>query len=72
MLDRAFDRARDGIVDFFAAGTPAQGQFRCAECGYGIIIKAELPTCPMCASTSWEGGSWALSARPDRRPAALL
>jgi cold shock protein len=29
-------------------------EFRCAACGYGIIVSGALPTCPMCRATSWE------------------
>jgi hypothetical protein len=29
-------------------------EFRCARCGYGIIVSGALPTCPMCRTTSWK------------------
>ena len=29
-------------------------EFRCAACGYGIIVSGALPTCPMCRATSWK------------------
>ena len=28
---------------FLAAGLEAEGEFRCAECGYGVIVRKELP-----------------------------
>ena len=32
----------------------SSGEFRCARCGYGIIVSGALPTCPMCRTTSWD------------------
>jgi hypothetical protein len=26
---------------------------RCATCGYGITVRADLPACPMCQTTDW-------------------
>jgi hypothetical protein len=43
-----------GYVTFFAAGAPAQGEFFCSECSYGVTIQQQLPLCPMCGGTSWE------------------
>ena len=37
----------------FVAGASARGEFQCAECGYGIVVHRDLPTCPMC-----HGGDW--------------
>ena len=39
---------------FFAAGREATGEFRCAECGYGAIVRSVLPPCPMCRGLVWE------------------
>ena len=44
----------DGVPVFLAAGTPAIGEFRCAECGYGIAVRRLLPQCPMCRGLAWE------------------
>ena len=52
------ERLDGDFVEFLAAGTHAKGQYRCAQCGYGITIHAELPPCPMCAGTSWELSPW--------------
>jgi hypothetical protein len=49
-------RAEPGYVHFHAAGDEARGDFRCAECGYGVCVSRTLPTCPMCGSASWERG----------------
>jgi hypothetical protein len=43
-----------GYVAFFAAGAPAQGEFFCSECSYGVSVQQQLPLCPMCGGTSWE------------------
>ena len=49
----------DGEPVFFAAGQEATGEFRCSECGYGVIVRSVLPACPMCQGLGWEepGGS---------------
>jgi hypothetical protein len=52
--------ATDGDeVVFAAAGDHVKGEFRCAECGYGITVCRDLPQCPMCSCTTWEAVSWA-------------
>jgi rubrerythrin len=43
-----------GFADFAAAGTGVAGEFRCANCGYGAVVRRELPSCPMCGGTVWE------------------
>ena len=42
------------FVEFYAAGKPAVGEFRCSECGYGIVVQRLLPSCPMCGGGAWE------------------
>ena len=58
MLDHRPETTTDDFVPFVTAGARATGQFRCADCGYGITIHAELPICPMCAGTTWEETEW--------------
>jgi hypothetical protein len=41
-----------------ASGDPAKGEFHCAECGYGVIVHAALPICPMCGGDAWEQAAW--------------
>lgn len=48
----------EDFVLFHASGEPAKGAFQCAECGYGVVVTGALPTCPMCAGTSWEEAPW--------------
>ena len=45
-------------MEFFATGTPAAGEYHCAECSYGITLHSELPVCPMCGGESWEQVDW--------------
>jgi hypothetical protein len=47
--------ARDGVPVFLAAGSDATGEYRCADCGYGVTVRLILPVCPMCRGQSWEG-----------------
>jgi rubrerythrin len=37
-----------------AGRAPVAGEFRCAECGYGVVVQRVLPQCPMCGGTAWE------------------
>lgn len=39
---------------FFVAGGRAHGDYRCAECGYGVTVRSTLPYCPMCRGNVWE------------------
>jgi hypothetical protein len=47
-----------GIV---AAGQGRKGkraEYRCAACGYGIIVYGQPPSCPMCSEPRWEHVEW--------------
>jgi hypothetical protein len=46
------------FVDFYPSGTRAAGDFRCAECAYGVFVVRELPRCPMCGQHVWERVAW--------------
>ena len=48
----------EDFVRFWAAGESGKGEFRCAECAYGVTVYATLPVCPMCAGKSWEQTAW--------------
>jgi len=41
-----------------STGQPGKGDYRCAECGYGIVAFRTLPECPMCRGTSWTAQGW--------------
>jgi rubredoxin len=65
MLDDAGKQAEQpgDYVDFYAAGAPAKGVFRCSGCGYGVTVQAKLPRCPMCGGTTWEAVASRLAER---------
>ncbi len=56
MLDEAWtlEVQESNYVVVRAAGTLANGTFRCSACGYGVTINAALPRCPMCSGETWE------------------
>ena len=60
MLDEAMrPGSADGdYVEFLSAGTVAAGAFHCSSCGYGVTVRGDLPSCPMCAGTVWEPAPW--------------
>ena len=65
-----FERA-DAATTSRRAGGHAKGEFRCAECGYGVVVSSVLPSCPMCHGDTWEAAPWrpftrAASPPPDR------
>jgi hypothetical protein len=56
--------AADGDeVVFATAGDHVKGEYRCAECGYGITVCRDLPKCPMCSCDVWEAVTWGPFAR---------
>ena len=54
-------------VEFRHTGEQAKGEFRCAECGYGIAVVKTLPLCPMCGAQAWEESTWSPFARAEGR-----
>ena len=56
----------DDFVAFRETGEDVSGSFRCAECGYGVVIAATLPICPMCGGTAWEDAEWSSPSRAPR------
>lgn len=51
---RRLEAADEGVPAFLAAGTEADGEYYCADCGYGVAVRRTLPTCPMCGGETWE------------------
>ena len=51
------------------SGEAANGDFRCAACGYGVVVLRSLPRCPMCAGQIWvasdRGPLRRVSAEPE-------
>jgi rubrerythrin len=52
--ERAVLSSESGEPVFFAAGRAVSGEFRCSECGYGVIVRSVLPACPMCRGLVWQ------------------
>jgi rubrerythrin len=34
------------------------GEYRCSECGYGVVVAHAPPRCPMCRGVAWEAVAW--------------
>jgi hypothetical protein len=55
----AEDSALEGGM--LAAGGGRKGkraEYRCASCGYGIVVYGHAPSCPMCSGARWEHLEW--------------
>jgi hypothetical protein len=53
--------ARTGGIregDRVEAGMRGAGEYRCLECGYGIVTLSLVPDCPMCHGAQWEAVRW--------------
>ena len=49
--EEAAGRSEDHV---WHEGHPVHGDFRCRHCGYGVSVRRELASCPMCGSTEWD------------------
>jgi hypothetical protein len=69
LLQDAHVRGADpgDLVQFWQAGVSAKGEFHCTDCGYGVTVFRQLPSCPMCGGSEWEQSAWS----PFQRPATL-
>ena len=64
---RAAEESFDGeYVAFWPAGAPGKGEFSCVACGYGAVVRGELPSCPMCGEQLWERAAWSPFRRASR------
>lgn len=52
--ERAAASRGDGESGFLATGQEVGGEFRCSGCGYGVVVRSVLPSCPMCRGLVWE------------------
>ena len=55
--------AEDAVVEggMLAAGGGRKAtriEYRCAACGYGIVVYGQAPSCPMCREARWEHVQW--------------
>ena len=39
-----------------------RAEYRCAACGYGVVVYGRPPGCPMCSEGRWEHVGWRPSA----------
>jgi hypothetical protein len=62
------DTVGSGTVDLRAAGEAVRGEYRCAECSYGVVVVGVLPECPMCRASSWEQRPWKPRAPVEAAP----
>jgi hypothetical protein len=47
-----------------AAGRKGKlAEYRCAACGYGIVVYGRPPGCPMCSEGRWEHVEWRPSSQ---------
>jgi lipopolysaccharide biosynthesis regulator YciM len=68
-LERTAAQTRAPASTRVEAGSRGAGEYRCSDCGYGIVTFALVPTCPMCHGASWEAASTGpFSARPAPSP----
>jgi hypothetical protein len=59
LVRAAEDSAVEGGI--VAAGGGRKGkraEYRCAACGYGIVVYGQPPCCPMCSEPGWEHVEW--------------
>ncbi len=50
----AADSQVEDSVQFWRAGEPAEGWFRCVDCGFGVATLYRLPLCARCHGPLWE------------------
>jgi hypothetical protein len=50
----AADSQVEDFVQFWRAGEPAKGWFRCVDCGFGVATLYRLPLCARCHGPLWE------------------
>jgi hypothetical protein len=53
-LDRPATRPDSPEGDRRRAGDRGAGDYRCLECGYGIVTLGLMPACPMCHGSDWQ------------------
>ena len=50
----AADQQVEDFVQFWRAGEPGKGWFRCVDCGFGAATVSRLPLCARCHGLVWE------------------
>jgi hypothetical protein len=47
-----------GMVAVGGGRRGRRAEYRCAVCGYGIVVYGHAPSCPMCSEARWEHVGW--------------
>ena len=50
--------AEGGMVAAWGSRKAKRDEYRCAGCGYGIVVYGQAPSCPMCREARWEHVEW--------------
>jgi hypothetical protein len=67
-LERSASEADTSESATIEAGARGAGDYRCLDCGYGIVTFSLIPTCPMCHGALWESARWSPFTARDRVP----
>ncbi len=51
---QAHDSSTTEVDESPLAGMRGAGDYRCPDCGYGIVTFSLLPACPMCNGRRWQ------------------
>ena len=57
--------AQDEYVEFWPAGTLAEGGFCCTGCGNCVTVHHVLPSCMVCGERLWERADWSPFGRSE-------
>jgi hypothetical protein len=57
-LREAEDSAVEGGMVAGGGRMGNRAEYRCAACGYGIVVYGQAPSCPMCSEARWEHVEW--------------
>jgi hypothetical protein len=64
---RADDREVErGMVAARGGRKGKRAEYRCAACGYGIVVYERPPSCPMCSEARWEHVEWRPFSQHDQ------
>jgi hypothetical protein len=53
-----YSEVEGGMVAARRGRKGKRAEYRCAACGYGIIVYGQPPSCPMCREPRWEHVEW--------------
>jgi hypothetical protein len=54
-----------GMVAVRTGRKGKRAEYRCAVCGYGIVVYGRPPGCPMCSEARWQHVEWRFSQPLD-------